>query len=147
MAYRNPVEDELAIQDLGARYVDAVNRLDGQAWKATWAKDSTWLIMGQEIKGRENIFEFWTQTMTLFDFVIMSLNSGTVDINGDSASGRCYMTEYISMKGAGPMTTQGVYNDNFIKEDGEWLISSRGYHVLYQGPADLSGTYERYPAD
>lgn len=147
MGYRNSIEDEMAIQDLGARYVDAVNRLDGQAWKATWAENSTWLIMGQEITGRENIFEFWTQTMTMFDFVIMSLNSGTVDIVGDSASGRCYMTEYLCIKDTPPMMTQGVYDDTYIKEDGEWLIASRGYHVLYQGPSDLSGTYEPYPGD
>jgi len=145
MAYRNSIEDELAIQDLGARYVDAVNRQHGLAWQETWAEDSVWHIMGQDISGRDNIFEFWNQTMSMFDFVIMALNSNSLDIVDGRASGRCYMTEYLCLKDNAPMMTQGVYNDTYVKEDGEWLFASRGYHVLYQGPSDLSGTYEPYP--
>ena len=31
-------DDDLAIRDLAARYIDAVNRDDTPAWAATWAR-------------------------------------------------------------------------------------------------------------
>ena len=34
------VQDELAIRQLIARYSDAVNRYDAEAWAATWAPDT-----------------------------------------------------------------------------------------------------------
>lgn len=145
MSYRNPLEDELALRDLSARYVDAVNRGDGLSWRATWSEDASWFLMGQEVKGRDNILAFWRQTMELFNFVVMTLNSGTVDIEGNAATGRWYVTEHLSMKGAEPATILGVYDDKYIKFDGQWLIQSRGYHMLYQGAPDLSGTYQPYP--
>lgn len=145
MAYKNPVEDELAIRDLCARYIDAVNRKNGDDWQVTWAENASWFLLGQEVTGRDNILAFWLDTMNLFDFVVMAQNSLTLEVNGDRATGRCYITEYLSMKGAEPGTTQGVYDDTFVKEDGEWRIDSRNYHILYQGPADLSGQYQPYP--
>jgi ketosteroid isomerase-like protein len=145
MAYTNPIADEMAIRDLSARYIDAVNRSHGEDWQATWSENASWFLMGQEITGRDNILEFWLNTMGLFNFVVMALNSQTMVIDGDRATGRCYVTEYLSMKGADPASVQGVYDDIYIRENGEWRIASRSYHMLYQGPTDLSGEYQPYP--
>ena len=40
------LEDELALRNLMARYVDAVNRYDADAWIATWAEDGVWNLLG-----------------------------------------------------------------------------------------------------
>lgn len=145
MAYTNPIEDEMAIRDLSARYIDAVNRQHGEDWQATWSENASWFLMGQEITGRDTILEFWLNTMGLFNFVVMALNSQNLVIDGDQASGRCYVTESLSMKGTDPAMVQGVYDDTFIRENGEWRFASRSYHMLYQGPSDLSGEYQPYP--
>ena len=46
------VEDETRLRALMARYIDAVNRRDGDAWISTWAEDAAWGLMGQEVQGR-----------------------------------------------------------------------------------------------
>jgi len=102
MGYHNPVEDELAIRDLCARYIDAINRIDDELWKSTWAEDASWSLLGQDLSGRDNLVTFWRNTMGVFNFVIMTLNSGTVDIQGDRATGRWYVKEQMSIKAVIP---------------------------------------------
>jgi len=146
MGYHNPVEDELAIRDLCARYIDAINRIDDELWKSTWAEDASWSLLGQDLSGRDNLVTFWRNTMGVFNFVIMTLNSGTVDIQGDRATGRWYVKEQMSIKGTEPGIMLGIYDDEYVKQDGCWLFQSRKYHILYQGPADMSGEHHPYPA-
>ena len=89
----NPA-DELAIRQLVAEYIDAVNRYQGEDWIATWSDDAVWFLMGMEVTGREDIFNLWKGAMSTFEFAIMMLNSGTVTVDGDSAHGRWYVTEH-----------------------------------------------------
>ena len=136
---------ELAIRNLVAEYIDAVNRYDGEAWAATWAQDCTWFLMGMEVKGRDDVFGLWQGAMGSFEFAIMMLNSGTINIDGDSATGRWYVTEHTKPKEGDPALVLGVYDDTYTQQDGKWLFQERRYHVLYQGPADYSAALQPYP--
>ena len=102
--------------------------------------------MGQTIEGREAIFEFWKNTMGLFDHVLMALNSGTLNIEGETATGRWYISEYLAPSGAGPSVVQGVYDDTYCKEDGQWRCATRQYQVLHQAPGDEAGQFNPYRA-
>jgi uncharacterized protein (TIGR02246 family) len=144
MSFDNPVEDEIAIRDLVARYADAVNRSDGNDWGATWAEDGLWSLMGMESQGRENIVQFWLGAMAGFKFAIHMNGSGALNIAGDSATGRWYLTEYTCDLEGNAATILGVYDDQYIKTDGSWLFKERLYQVMYMGPADLSGDYQPY---
>jgi ketosteroid isomerase-like protein len=139
--------DELAIRSLNARYIDAVNRYHPEDWAATWATDATWNLMGMDVVSRKAIAELWAGAMSSFEFAIMMLNSGTVDIDGDTASGRWYLTEHTKPKEGDPALVLGVYDDRYCKEDGEWRFAERRYNVIYQGPADYSGTFNAYRPD
>ena len=140
----NPA-DELAIRQLVAAYIDAVNRYNGEDWIATWAEDANWDLMGMKVEGRDAIYQLWQGAMASFEFAIMMLNSGTVHIDGDSATGRWYVTEHIKPKEGDSNLTLGVYDDEYTKRDGQWLFLDRRYHVLYQGPADYSVGHNPYP--
>jgi len=139
----NPA-DELAIRDLNARYIDAVNRYNKEDWAANWSESATWNLMGMEVAGRDAIVELWTGAMSGFEFAIMMLNSGTIDVDGDTASGRWYVTEHLKPVEGDPNITLGVYDDEYAREDGRWVFARRHYNVIYQGPADYSGNYMPY---
>ena len=136
--------DNLAIRELAANYIDAVNRSDGEAWKATWSQNGIWNLMGTEVSGLEALFGFWQTAMSSFKFVLMVLNSGTVDISGDTASGRWYVTEHLLGQDGNGIHIEGVYDDQYVREDGRWVFAKRDYHVIYQGPEDMSGQYTPY---
>jgi len=135
---------ELAIRDLVARYIDAVNRHNQADWEATWSETASWNLMGMEVTGREQIVQLWCGAMAGFDMAIMMLNSGTVDVSGDTASGRWYLTEHLKPVEGDPSLTLGVYDDTYVCEQGQWRFARRVYNVIYQGPADYSGNFIPY---
>ncbi|MEP5765711.1 MAG: nuclear transport factor 2 family protein [Halieaceae bacterium] len=139
--------DELAIRDLVARYIDAVNRHNQDDWAATWSENASWNLVGMEVSGRQAIVELWVGAMSGFDFALMMLNSGTVQINGDSATGRWYVTEHLKPCDGDANTTLGVYEDEYAKENGEWVFTRRQYHIMCQGAADSNATFTPYRPD
>ena len=139
------LEDELALNKLMARYVDAANRRDGAAWSSTWAEDGRWLLMGMEISGRENILGLWQQVLEGFEFALLMPASGHFDIDGDTATGHWYLQEFTRDLQGEALAALSRYNDSYVKVKGQWLFASREYSFLYRGPADLSGEYTPLP--
>ena len=135
------LEDDIALRNLMARYVDAVHRRDGDAWIATWAEDSQWNLLGNPVDGKANILGLWQQMMGGFEFALMLPSSSLFEIDGDSASGHWYLHEYSRDLEGNTSTIISRYQDTYIKEGGQWRYKSRQYQFIYNGPADLSGDY------
>ena len=91
------LEDELALRNLMARYVDAVNRYDADAWIATWAEDGVWNLLGNPVEGREAILGLWQQMMSSFEYALLFPSSCLFEIDGDTATGHWYIHEYSSI--------------------------------------------------
>jgi ketosteroid isomerase-like protein len=134
-------EDELALDRLMARYIDAVHRRDAQAWAATWAPDGCWNLMGQEVIGRDHIAALWQQMMGGFEFVLMLPSSSMYDIKGDEASGHWYLQEFTRDSKGEATCLVSRYLDSYRRLDGAWVYQARRYDPIYQGPPDLSGAY------
>lgn len=137
--------DQEALRELMARYVDAVNRKDEPAWAATWTEDATWNLLGTEVMGRDNIVSLWQQMMTGFEFAVMMPSSGLFEISGDSARGHWYLQEHTRDLEGTASTILSRYLDSYRKVDGHWLYQTRRYELIYHGPADLSGNYTPLP--
>lgn len=137
------LDDENGLRNLMARYVDAVNRYDGDAWIATWAEDATWNLLGNPVEGRDNILGLWQQMMSSFEFAVMFPNSCLFEIDGDTASGHWYLHEYSRDLEGNASAILSRYLDTYVKVDGQWLFKSRAYNFIYNGPADLSGDFTR----
>lgn len=142
----NPITEELALRDLMARYIDAVNRRDADAWIATWAENGTWNMLGQSVTGHASILALWQQMMSGFEFALMLPSSSLFSITGDTASGHWYLQEYLRDRDGNGTTVFSRYLDTCVKQHGRWLFQSRQYHLMYNGPADLSGTYNPLPS-
>lgn len=137
----NKPEDDIALRNLMASYIDAVNRSDGDAWIATWAEDASWNLMGNPVTGRDNILNLWRQMMSGFEFALMIPSSCLFSVDGDSASGHWYLQEHTRDKQGNASTIISRYLDTYVKHQGEWLYQSRSYNFIYHGAADLSGSY------
>jgi len=137
----NALEDELALRNLMGRYADAVNRRDADAWIATWAADGVWNLLGNPVSGRDNILALWQQMMGSFEFALMLPSSCLFNVEGDTASGHWYLHEYTRDLQGNASAVLSRYLDTYIRQGGQWLFQSRQYSFIYNGPADLSGTY------
>jgi len=139
------IEDELALRALMARYVDAVNRRDGDAWITTWADDASWHLMGQAATGRDHILATWEQMMANFEFAVMMPSSCLFEVQGDSASGHWYLQEFTRDHDGNAASVLSRYRDTYYRIAGQWLYTSRAYDVMYFGPADLSAGFNPLP--
>ena len=135
------MEDELALRNLMGRYTDTVNRVDADAWIATWAEDGVWNLLGNPVSGRDNILALWKQMMSSFEFAIMLPSSCLFEVDGDTASGHWYLHEYTRDPEGNASTVLSRYLDTYTRQGGQWLFQSRDYSFIYNGPADLSGSY------
>ncbi|MEP2990827.1 MAG: nuclear transport factor 2 family protein [Parasphingorhabdus sp.] len=131
MAFTGSIEDRLAIRELHDSYCDAVLRRDPDDWGALWTEDAVWSLMGTEVVGRENIVNLWNGAMSAFDAVSFLGISGSLEVNGDTASGRYQTHEVLVEKGVTRMAG-GRYDDEFRKVDGQWLYSKRVFNVVAQ---------------
>lgn len=137
--------DELALRELVARYADAVNRRDAEVWKDTWTEDGVWHLFGRDVEGREAVFQTWQGAMGMFTFVLQLIHSGTIEVHGDKAIGRWYLSEVAHTSQGDKLLTVGVYHDRCERDGGQWRFARRRFDVLYQGPPDLSGQVTPFP--
>ncbi len=131
--------DELAVRTLVARYADAVCRHDVPAWRATWAEDGEWELLGQTLRGREEAVAYYERVVSGLEAVVQHAHGGIIEFESvDAASGRWSITEHARMESGVPLFTVGLYEDDYVRVDGQWLFSRRVFRSLYIGPPDLS---------
>jgi uncharacterized protein (TIGR02246 family) len=141
------ITDELSIRNLVARYADAVNRRDTDAWAATWSKGGEWNVMGNPAKGREAVVALFQQLMGGLSWVVQLPYSGTIEVAGDEGGGRWYLGEFMKRVDGTASSNVGVYHDRYVREGGEWFFARRRFDALYMGPPDLSADPNPFPDD
>lgn len=131
-------EDRAEIEDLMARYLFAIDYFDWDSYVGTFAPDATLEFASGTYRGRDEIRtavtnfskrigEFYHtedgKPATLRHVVLQS----AIRVEGNRAWGR---TLWVEMANHGPkdtlkMGTFGIYEDEFVKLDGQWLIAKR----------------------
>lgn len=147
--------DELAIRALVARYADAVNRVSAEDWGATWTAEGEWRLLGQVVRGREALVNFWQAAMGTFRWVFQLVHSGEVQFpaeaggaaagQGGRARARWYLSEVGETGGGERVFTVGVYHDDLLLTPHGWRFAIRRFAPLYQGPPDLTGRNFPFP--
>lgn len=130
--------DRAEIEDLMARYLFAIDYFDWDAYVATFTEDGELEFASGTYRGREEIREavacfsegigrfYHTadgEPAILRHVVLQS----SIRVEGDRAWGR---TLWVEMANHGPndemkMGTYGLYEDEFARVDGRWLIARR----------------------
>lgn len=130
--------DRAEIEDLQARYLFAIDYFDWDAYVATFAEDGELEFAAGVSKGREAIRAAVTRFAggigrvyhtedgkpAILRHVILQ---SSIRVEGDRAWGRSL---WLEMANHGPgdtmkMGTYGIYEDEFTKVDGRWLIARR----------------------
>ncbi|MBM3778707.1 MAG: nuclear transport factor 2 family protein [Acidimicrobiia bacterium] len=142
---RKPTPDEYtALRQVAERYVDAVNRFDGEAWGGTFAPDGEWHLGSRVHKGRDQAVGAWSGIMKGIPNIFMHVYSGVIDeVAGDTASGRWYMGEYLNLANGTQTVNHICYSDTYVRIGGQWYIQVRKHGSMYSGKADLSGRWTK----
>jgi uncharacterized protein (TIGR02246 family) len=131
---------ESEVRALVARYCHAIVERDDEAWADTFAKDAVWEVLGSTLHGRDAILAHYRKLVAGVPWVIQRATDGIVEVQGDTATGRWIVTEYLKTESGVSGMNVGVYRDEYRRcEDGRWRFARRAFTPSYLGPADLSG--------
>jgi uncharacterized protein (TIGR02246 family) len=132
-------DDELAIRDLVARYVEAVATGDAELYRSVWAPDAVWDVDGRgRFQGPDAITELFVKLRVGQEFAIQRLVSGRVLAQGDAGRGRWVIHSLTRTDGQGSELA-GLYDDRYARTAGGWRFVERVFHPLYRGPVALEG--------
>lgn len=136
--------DEAAIRALTARFTDAVNRRHPAELAALFEEEGVWVVPGfGDTTGRQAIAGLLADLLGRFTFLVQMLHSGVVEVDGDKARARWYLSEFAATEDGSGWRFVGVYQDDHVRVEEGWLFERRRFDFLYRGPADASG--KRYP--
>lgn len=127
----HPADDGQAVRDLVARFSDAVNRRDPAAAGALFAEDGTWHVPGMDVQhGPDAVAAQLQGLLDGMTSLVQLVHSGTVDVDGDRASARWYLSEHGVTTDGTPVTFVGCYDDVAERGAGAWRFAERRFAFL-----------------
>jgi ketosteroid isomerase-like protein len=120
------IDDQLAIQQLYARYNHAIDSGNAEGWAACFTPDGVFNSGQGEFKGTEALKGFvqgFSQQLKARHWV----NNLLVDGDGATADGTCYL-QLLRLTGDGKpaqLLITAIYVDTLAKTGGDWKFTSR----------------------
>jgi hypothetical protein len=130
MAFTGPVEDRLAIRERYNAYSDAATTQDEDAYLACWHAHGVRVGQGQECRGTDDLRVQWRGMWVLLDRMAFFSEPGAIEVSGDRARAHCNCREIIVLKSGELWKVVGRYDDEFVRENGDWLFARREYTML-----------------
>lgn len=132
-------EDVVAIQQLLHRYCFVVDSGTPDETASLFHETGTLVPVysgEQPCKGRAAIREWFAafnrKVRARVDHLRHCVTNPLIDVQGNKATARCYVTaDSISKKEGVPHTLLGYYVDRLIKDGGQWYFEERQIHVNY----------------
>ncbi|HKD66956.1 MAG TPA: nuclear transport factor 2 family protein [Candidatus Binataceae bacterium] len=131
-------QEWLAIQDLYTRYFAALDDGPDEQWVGCFTPDGvletpTMGILGAGHAALATWVKDYHASWKKDEQRRHVLTNLSIEIQGESATGGCYLTAYHCRGGKANLGVVGYYRDKLVKIDGAWLFSYRLVVVDGQG--------------
>lgn len=136
------ITDRVEIEALRGEFVDAVMMHDYDRLAALFTGDGAVRIphANAAAVGREQIRAGVERLQGLSDYFVQSTHPGTIQLDGDTASGRAYMFELMHGQDHGSHLNHGVYHDRYRRTPDGWKFTERTYEITYVDTTPLTGS-------
>jgi ketosteroid isomerase-like protein len=134
--------DRAALTDLVARFDDAVNRRDVAEFSALWRDDAVWEIeapMQMRTEGAKRIVATWQQLLGGTQWLFRGSFAGVLHVEGDTATGRWPCVETGTFADGKGYDNRAIYEDRYVREQGQWRFQHRRYVYLWLSSDPLPG--------
>lgn len=136
----NQIEDRLALKELVDEFSILADKKDVAAQMNLFTENATVEsfrngVSNSKLTGKEEIGNAFSNFLSLFETVYHINGQQTVDIKNNKAAGTSYCLVVLigEQDGQKMKTTLGVsYEDEYIKQNGKWLIANRKSYFNWQ---------------
>lgn len=133
--------DRIEIEALRGEFTDAamVHDYDRFAWLFT--EDGAWRMpyVGVEFVGRREIREGIERAQGFWEFFVQTTHPGTIELRGDTASGRAYIVEFGRVRDGRCQLHHSLYHDHYRRTNDGWKFAERVYEIRYVDASPLAG--------
>jgi ketosteroid isomerase-like protein len=133
---------ELAVRQVLARFVDALNRRDLAAYAGLWWPNAVWELtapVNLVLEGAERIVAQATELLGGFDLLVAMAHEPVVAVHEDRATARWLLHELNRTLAGQGATTYALYADELTRRAGEWRFQHRTFATLYSQEIPLPG--------
>jgi ketosteroid isomerase-like protein len=133
------IADRVEIEALRGEFTDAVMMRDWDRVASLFTHDGA-LRMHVEFVGRAEIRAGIEQQQGRLDCFVQTTHPGTIQLEGDTASGRAYMSELIRLRDGSSNLNYAIYHDRYQRTPDGWKFTERVYEVRYLDTTALAGS-------
>jgi ketosteroid isomerase-like protein len=146
------IADRVEIEALRGEFTDAVMMNDHDRLASLFTHDGALRIPDANIElgGRQEIRALGERRQALADYFVQTIHPGMIRLDGDSASGRAYISELIHLRDGSSHLNYAVYHDRYQRTPDGWKFTERVYEIRYLDTSPLAGSAPnatRAPAD
>jgi ketosteroid isomerase-like protein len=139
------IADRVEIDALRGEFTDAVMMRDRARLASLFTPDGVLRMpnVPVELTGQEEIRAWGERAEGMWDYFVQTTHPGTIQLDGDTASGRAYLQELIHLRDDSSQENFAIYHDRYQRTQDGWKFSERVYEVRYLDTTALPGTAPR----
>jgi ketosteroid isomerase-like protein len=145
---RKPVSDLQAIADrveieaLRGEFTDAAMMRDYDRLASLFTDDGALRMphIPVELAGRPEIRAWGKRVPAVVEFLVQNTHPGTIQLAGDTASGRAYICELIHLRDGSSHLNYAIYHDRYRRTPDGWQFTERVYEIRYLDTTPLAGS-------
>jgi ketosteroid isomerase-like protein len=136
------IADRVEIEALRGEFTDAVMTGDYDRLASLFTEDGAVRMphINAEATSREQIRAAVERLQALWDVFVQNSHPGYLEIDGDTAVGRTYMSELMHGRG-GSNRNYAIYHDRYARTPDGWRFAERVYEVRYVDSTPLPGSH------
>jgi ketosteroid isomerase-like protein len=135
------IADRIEIEALRGEFTDAAMMDDHERLAALFTPGGAVRIPDAdlEVVGHEEIRAMGAQRQTRMEFFVQTTHPGTIQLAGDTASGRAYLCELIRLRDGSSHLNYAIYHDQYQRTADGWKFTERVYEIRYLDTSPLGG--------
>jgi ketosteroid isomerase-like protein len=139
------IADRVEIEALRGEYTDAVMMHDYDRLASLFTSDAAVRMphIPAEAVNRGEIRATVEQLQGQLDWFGQTTHPGTIQLDGDTASGRAYISELIHGHDRSSHLNYAVYHDRYQRTPDGWKFAERIYEIRYLDTTPLAGSAPR----
>ena len=136
------IADRVEIEALRGEFTDAVMMRDYDRAASLFTPDGALRMpnVPAELVGREEIRAWGARVPTFVDYLVQTTHAGLIELDGDTASGRAYLSELIHLRDGRSELNYAIYHDRYLRTPDGWKFTERVYETRYVDSTPLAGS-------
>jgi ketosteroid isomerase-like protein len=136
------IADRVEIEALRGEFTDAAMMRDGDRLVSLFTDDGVLRMpnVPAEFRGREQIRVGRQHLVAMWDFFVQTTHPGTIQLDGDTATGRAYIHELARTLDGRQGLNYAIYHDRYQRTADGWKFTERVYEVRYLDTTPLTGS-------